>query len=313
MPNTQKLLENKEKLVSLIKIKGPSLPINLARLINEQPLFTSAFLAELLSDKRLKISNMKVGSSPLYYLEGQEAMLENFVEYLSPREKEAFHILKQERVVRDQDLSPVTRVAIRAIPDFAVSVQVRIAEDITLFWKYFNVSDTEMHESIRKITTTPRGVLTYPQIAPKQNTQEQDSQQKTPEPKKSEQSHSPEPEQVQQLTPQKPKKPVPESEFTAKIKEYLKTKDIEVLETLLEKKKEFTAKVRIDSLFGKQSYYLIAKEKKKITENDLRLALQKAQAERMPALILSQGELDKKAQIYRREWHNILKFERVNP
>ena len=312
MPDTQKLFENKEKIIATIKIKCPSLPIHLARIINQPPLFTSAFLAELLADKRLKISNMKVGSSPLYYIQGQELMLENFVEYLSPIEKEAFSILKQEKVLRDSDLQPVTRVAIRSIPDFAIPVQIRIGEDIILFWRYFQISDNEMHNLINSISTSPRQSHL---ILPSQTSHPQIEQ--TPSKPQQEQALStilkdmkPIPRQ-KQISLQKQKKSSIESVFVSKLKEYLTAKDIEIIEILSEKKKEFMAKVRIDTLFGKQTYYLTAKDKKKITENDLTLALHKSQAEKMPCVVLSPGDLDKKAQEYRKEWHNTIKFEKL--
>jgi hypothetical protein len=64
-------------------------------------------------------------------------------------------------------------------------------------------------------------------------------------------------------------------------------------------------------MFGKQEYYLVAKDKKKISETDLVFALQKAQEIKMPALIMTPGDLDKKAQEYHKSWKNIIKFEKV--
>ena len=74
----QKLQEKKEKIILVINSIGPSYPSRIARETGIDPLFVSAFLAELVSDKKLKVSNMKVGSSPLYLIPGQEPLLENF-------------------------------------------------------------------------------------------------------------------------------------------------------------------------------------------------------------------------------------------
>ena len=79
----------------------------------------------------------------------------------------------------------------------------------------------------------------------------------------------------------------------------------------MEKKKEFAGKIRIDSLFGKQEFYLMAKDKKKITETDINLALQKAQSEKMIAVILSPGILDKNAEEHLKQWRNLIKFEKI--
>jgi hypothetical protein len=100
-------------------------------------------------------------------------------------------------------------------------------------------------------------------------------------------------------------------EFSNKIKEYLSKKDIELLSIVEEKKKDFTARVRIDMAFGKQEYFLVAKDKKKISEIDLTMAHQRAQSEKILALIISPGDPDKKAMEYLRTWRNLVKYEKI--
>jgi len=387
MPDMQQLSNLKQQLISAIQINGPSLPVHLSKSIKQSPLFTSAFLAELVKDQKLKTSNLKVGSSPLYYLVGQEHLLEKFSEHLNSREQQAFHQIKTEQVIKDQDLDPPVRIAIKSIPDFAVPIQVRVGNEVTLFWKYFQLSNQETRGLIQKIVTTPerekkksvpdqsqvtetqqptqsirqeptvleraqdseksQKILTSQQpISPIQPTpilsnapaQTQTAQQSIspsnpeqtpafvapitpspiqPEPNNTNRDLQPNKQDLQLTDSPKPKipklpKPPVQHEFPQKIKQYLQAKDIEILETFSEKKKEYTAKVRTDELFGKQVYYLIAKEKKNITDTDLTLALQQAQTEKMPALILSPGKLNKKAQDYRATWHNLLKFEKLN-
>ena len=84
-----------------------------------------------------------------------------------------------------------------------------------------------------------------------------------------------------------------------------------MLQVILEKNKEFIAKVRVDILFGKQEFLLIAKDKKKIEDNDLIVALHRAGNLKMPSLFISNGSLDKNAEVYLKEWNGLLKFEKV--
>ena len=65
-----KLNQDKERIISFIEKSGPSLPVHIAKAANLNMLFASAFLSELYSEGRLKMSNMKVGSSSLYYITG---------------------------------------------------------------------------------------------------------------------------------------------------------------------------------------------------------------------------------------------------
>lgn len=297
MPDLLKLKENKEKILTIIQSQGPSFPAKIARQTGISPLFTSAFLAELVSEKRLKLSNTKVGSSPLYFTTGQETQLENFATYLNSKEREAFDLLKNSQILADEQQTPAIRVALRSIKDFAYPINVRLDEKTKLFWRYFSLPENQIKPKIQEILTKKQ-----PQTKPKLTPIKSQEQLVTgPEEITKKDSRS-------RLKPSRIPKP---SEFANSIREYLSAKDIEILETLSEKKREFISKIRLDENFGKQSYYLIAKDKKKVSTNDLTIALQNAQSNKMPALFISPGELDKKAKEHLKEWHNLIKFEQI--
>ena len=69
---TQDTSDIKEKILLVIKRGGPSLPVHVARETNLSMLFAAAFLSELHSENKIKISRMKVGGSPVYFIPGQE-------------------------------------------------------------------------------------------------------------------------------------------------------------------------------------------------------------------------------------------------
>ncbi len=307
----QDVAATKERILSIIQQKGPSLPVQIARAINVSPLFTAVFLSELREDNKLKTSDMKIGSSPLYYLKGQEAQLENFIEYLNHREKEAFFLIKNSQILEDDKQTPVMRVALRAIKDFALPFKAQSDSIEKIFWRYNLLEEEEFTKKMQK-TLNP---LAKTEEAPIKKPEEEKEEIKIETKEKELPILLSEPTETVPKEPQtktRVKKSTVPSEFAEKIKEFLTAKDIEVLATLLEKKKEFIAKIRTDTLFGKQEYYLIAKDKKKINETDLTLALQKAQSEKMIALILSPGEIDKKALPHAKEWRNLIKFEKIS-
>ena len=306
MPELPKLKQHKETIISVIKTKGPSLPVQISKKIEVAPLFASAFLAELYSEKRIKISDMKVGSSPLYYIPGQEHMLENFIQYLNSREKEAFLLLKKEKILEDKSQTPITRVALRALKDFAIPIKLKINNEPGLFWRYYQTPESEIKTILQK--SLPQTPQPEPEPKPKPVPSPQPQPEPTPQP-----NPKPEPESSQQIL-QTPKKKIrtQEHEFPKKMREHLSARNVEILEILSEKKKEFTAKIKTSSPFGRQEFYLIAKNKKSTTENDLALILQKAQAEKMPALFMCSGSLNKKSINYLKEWANLVKFEKLN-
>ncbi len=287
----QALNRKKERILLSLKLRGPSLPSHIAKEIESDLIFAAAFLSELRAEGKIKISNMKVGSSPLYYLSGQESMLENFVEHLNSREKEALLLLKKEKILQDEKQEPVIRVVLRAIKDFAFPIRIRVGEESKLFWKYFSVSDEEIREIISKAIS--------PKIEKKEELERVIKTEATEKEKKEKKIRKKETKKIEM------------GEFSKNVKDYLSAKDIEILAVFSEKKKEFNSKIRIDTSFGKQEFYLVAKEKKNVTENDLAVALQKAQSEKMLAVLMSNGELNNKAKSYLKEWNNLIKFEKL--
>lgn len=327
-------LKSKERILVFIKARGPSLPVQIARDINVSTIFASAFLSELKTEGKIIVSNMKVGSSPLYYLPGQELQLENFVQYLNQREKEAFELVKKEKFLEDEKQTPVIRVALRAIKDFAIDKRLRVNGDSKLSWKYFAISDDEFMKlaeerlgikkeepivapavhAVSSVSSTPASSISEEQ---KKEVKEKKivKKHKPRVTREKEQTALIKEEVLEKSLESAPvvleKKKVQESEFGKNIREYLLAKDIELLSTSMEKKKEFEGVVRIDTLFGKQEFYLIVKDKKSVSDSDLLVALQKAQSKKMPALVMTSGELNKKAKEYLKEWGSLIKFEKI--
>lgn len=307
--DTQTVANTKERIISYIQLKGPSLPVHIARQIDSSPLFTSAFLSELYREQKLLMSHLKVGSSSLYLISGQEQQLENFVQYLNQKEREAYNLLKENKVLMDEQLQPAIRVAIREIKDFALPFRATIETEQKIFWRYAFTPETEVEEILKKRFS--KHSSEQKQIA----SQEKSKEEITPSENSSKEQikeavQSEERDQTIHKRSIKKKKPA-DSKFLSNLKEYLTAKDIEILSIIEEKAKELSAKIRINDSFGKQEYYLIAKERKKVKEEDLALVLHKAQQEKMLALFMAPGELDKKAHEFIKEYRNLVKFDRV--
>jgi len=142
------------KIIDTLKKRGPSLPIQIAKEVALSSLFVSAFLSELVDDKRVKVSSLKVGGSPLYFLDGQEEQLEKFQKFLHPKESEAFLLLRSSKLLKDSNQDPAIRVALRAIKDF--SVGFKVGEDI--YWRYLLVPEQEITDLINS-QIKPQAVL----------------------------------------------------------------------------------------------------------------------------------------------------------
>lgn len=292
----------RERILEIIKAKGPSLPVHLARTLQVQPLFISAFLSEMFGDQKVLMSSLKVGSSSLYYFQGQEAQLENFVQHLNQREREAFELLKKFRFLEDSAQEPVVRVALRALKDFAFPVSMNIRGESKLFWRFYSVPEEELINSFNKPASKFQNVVRKNQ--PEKKVENVSIDELATEKIKEEKE-----ENILPVKKVKKEKIEGDSQFLNKIKKILGERKIEIVEIFSEKKKELHAKVSADGLFGKQEFYFVAKDKKKVQEDDIAAVLQKAQAERMPAFFIANGDIHKDAKEYLEKWGNLIRLE----
>lgn len=145
------LTRKKELILAFIRARGPSLPVHIARDVKTSPLFASAFLSELYNEQKLRMSHLKVGSYSLYLLQGQENLLENFIQFLNHKEQEAFNLIKQNRLLIDEQLTPAIRVAMREIKDFAIPIKANINNAEKILWKYAFLADFDFQNLVQKI------------------------------------------------------------------------------------------------------------------------------------------------------------------
>ena len=69
----------RDKIIEIVKEQGPLLPMIIMKGLEIDSTYAGAMLSEMVSSKMLKITNVKRGGSPFYYLEGQEERLENLM------------------------------------------------------------------------------------------------------------------------------------------------------------------------------------------------------------------------------------------
>ncbi|MBI2656044.1 hypothetical protein HYX06_06495 [Candidatus Woesearchaeota archaeon] len=292
----EKAMELREKIVEIVKSKGPVLPVQISKEIGTNILMASAHLAELTASKRLKISNVKVGGSPLYYLAGQEPMLQKFTGNFNDKEKKAFDLLSQIRILVDSEQEPVMRVALREIKDFAMPLNVTYNSKTEIFWKWFLTPDDEAE----KIIKTKLGI---------DKPEEKKIEAKKAEPIKP-LKEKPAPKEIKESPQQKLKEPIEklqekrgrkpkekEDLFLKDLMKFFEKNRINIISSeVVKRNSEIDFVVEIPSVVGNLQYYCKAKNKKRTSDSDLSTAYVKGQLKKLPVLVLSTGELSSKAQ-----------------
>ena len=141
-----------DQILLFVKANGPTLPARIARIIKTDILLASAHLSDLSSQKKLMISNLKVGGSPLYYFLGQEEQLFRFaVDNLNPKDFIVLETLKEKKILREANLDLLSKVALRSLKDFAIPLQVRTKDRAELFWKWHSLSSDDTNAGIKKL------------------------------------------------------------------------------------------------------------------------------------------------------------------
>lgn len=267
----------KEKIVFTIKRRGPCLPVHIASEIQTSILFASAFLSELFSEKKIKMSHMRVGSSPLYFISGQEYLLENFSQHLRSKEKDAFNLLKEKKFLIDSKQEPAIRVALRSIRDFATPFK----ENEEIIWKYH--TETGFPPKLLKPIIQKKAEFVEEEIRVIEKPKQLDIfGEETKEPIKKTVQKVP----VKRVTASQRKN----EKFFNKVKEFLAEKSIGISGIEGFSKTDLILRVIEEGI----EKLLIAYNKKRITETDLLKAHKKASEYNLPYIILSLGDPPKK-------------------
>ena len=277
----------REKIVSFIKVNGPVLPVQVSKQFGGDLFFAGAVLSELVGRQKVRISNAKVGGSPVYYVDGQEYKLHVLYDHLKDVHKKVYDLLKDNKVLRDKDLEAWQRVALREIKDFAYPIQ----NEDGIFWKWYLISDNEAIQIIKEryYPELKEAPLEMPEVMPvvKQGAVEEkvalieDSLPK---------------EIIKEFQKPKLKKVHEPGDTSIAVRNYFSQKKAVIIEEkILRKNSELEYLVEIPSSVGKVKFFVKYRNKKVITDADLVLAHNDAQLRKLPLLFLSSGDLNKKA------------------
>jgi len=281
------LKEKKQSIIEQLRKKGPSLPSAISKEVNLPLLFTSAIFSEMVAEKSIVFSRMRIGGSPLYYIKGQESQLENFVKHLPAKEREAFELLKKELVLNAEKLEPSIRVALNNIKDFAVLMRIKFNDEEKTFWRLHTVLEEEAVSRIEDMLkrTDEKKSKKSEKEKPKEKEFDEKSEIKIREK-----------ESIIEK-PKKQRKNIRKDAFNETADSWLEKNNFEIIEKL-DGKDDAVGVVSVSSSLGKLNFLVIAKTKAKLNETDLSFVYNQGVQFKMPVLLLIKGELTKKADAY---------------
>ena len=275
--------DKRETVIELIKEKGPVLPVHISKEIGTDIIYAGAVLSELSMQDKVKITSVKAGGSPFYYLKDQEKELEGLIKHLNEQDKKTAKLLKEKSILKDSELTPLERVSLRQIKDYAKSIQVKLGENIETFWRWYLIPEVNAKNLIIEMLKESDPEEEQKNIAETlvKKTKKKVVKKEQPSEKTVDE------EEVKEMAKE-------EKTGLAVIYDYFREKGIEVLnEKTVKKGKEVNYVVKIDSGIGKLRYFVKFKDKKRINDGDISLAFH--EAGKLPLLFVSNGDLVKKA------------------
>lgn len=333
---TNTVLSIKEKAVEIVRGRGPLLPVQITKELGINIMFASALLSELVDNGTIKISHTKIGGSPVYFVSGQEGKLQALRDKLNDKQQKAFDMLKQSKILRDSEIDPVIRVALRDIKDFAHPLRVTSGSLQEIFWKWYLIPDSEaepivkekmsalekceqkekpkavddelgqIESELKKLEEKRKALLPIEQKIKQEiitetmaETKEEKSVERPKDVKEkpAKSRKSSVKDEIQTRIIPSPLQIDESDSFMKTVLDYFKQNNIEATEMKqIRKESDFEGVVKIPSSVGIMNYALRAKNKKKITDSDLSLLFVHSQMKKMPILLITTGGLTKKAQ-----------------
>ncbi|NPE26416.1 hypothetical protein HNV12_00230 [Methanococcoides sp. SA1] len=299
--------EKKNKIINFLIQNGPSLPVQVAKAIQMDPVFASAILSELLSSKQIITSHLKIGASPLYLLPTQTQKLEEKTEHLKTIEKQAQEKLREKNVIFDEEEEPAIRIALRNIKDFAKPFKFK--EKIT--WKYAFTSQEKIDEILFP-KETPK-----PETPKHRNTEtptsKSESIPKAWEVKKEEikiikKESEKKVENIFEEKPEIKEKPKPKETFLEKIENFLEKQDTKIKAIEEVDKTKVIATIEHNS----KTTILFAFNRKRITEAELLKCYKHAKKKNLGYRIITKDTPTKKMQETIDAYKSLTKIQKLD-
>ncbi len=277
-----------EKIMQLANIT-PVQPINIARALSRDSFTASAMLSELVGKGKLKISHLKLGSSPLYYVPEKSSQLKDYIKYLNDKDQKTAKLLEEEKILRENEQDPLTKVSLKSLKDFAMPLEVQLGEQKEIFWKWYLITNSEAEEIIKQKLNIKKQEDQTEHKPSNLATETKSPETKEELPKKIQEKQHKLTEKTQET------KPISQ-DFFKQAQDFFKQNNITINEhQQIKKNTEYFFDIQIKTPVGELNYYCIVKNKKRITDSDITNTFVQAQMKKLPALLISEGELTKKA------------------
>jgi len=281
-----------DKILSFLKTNGPSTNIDICKGIQLQSYVVDALLSSMVG-KTIKKSHKRLGSTRVYYLQGQEERARMRVyKSLEPDQQAFLKKLENVRVISGEEIS---EEQIEEWQDFMLP----FSHNGRQAWHWFEINQSAAKKLLKPAAGSP-SVSTQPRVvsapaAPKPAARPAEKPQAKPATKGKGGAKVLKADDVK--AKKTPKVKVPEAGFADKVALWLQSQG----STIGEKKEEkdgFEIEAMMPTALGEQTYLVIVKtpKKKKLGTGDVSDAYSKAVSRKAPVILVSSTGFAKSAE-----------------
>jgi len=260
-------MKSEDAILEVIKVSGPLLPIEVSSKLKLNSYVANAYLNELAGKGILKKSGESVGSDFLFYVEGQDKVVQ-----------ERLTKLKEGAVTAKTFSSspPASTEVLEKRKQFEERLKAIEKREEDQKSRQLTISEVKKEEPLKDVEPV----------------QEKPIEAVTKIIKKT----------VSTITKKKPEK----VDLISLAEDYLKTSNCSVMSREGKRKRsEWNYMVETDSTFGKLNFLVKVRDKKSISDADLNMAYTESLSYKAPVLFLTKGKLTKAAKEYLESNHMV--------
>lgn len=140
------MILTRDNLLRFVQQEKAVFPSTVSEAFKTTTLVASAALSELVKQNLVKVTNLKIGSSPYYYDPKQrEYLIKIGEEKLSEKYKPFFYRLMEQKIISNSQLSANEQIATSYLQDFAIPLEIEYQDKKFKFWVWYllDLEDTK--------------------------------------------------------------------------------------------------------------------------------------------------------------------------
>ncbi|MCW1301351.1 MAG: restriction endonuclease [Candidatus Nanoarchaeia archaeon] len=268
--------EIQARVISYLMAKGPSLPVELCKIIGTDTLTSNAILSSLVASNKIKKSYRRIGSSNFYYLPGQEEMLRRKIyESLNEMERGLIEKFRIERVIPEYKLTPNEVEFLHGLMDFIEPIVMKVNDRDIFFWKFHSVGEAEFQEKVKGFMEELKRIAIETKAS---------------------------------------KEEVGKEDIIGRVEKFIQRIGGKIIEEKC-KGKEGKFMVEIQTAFGELEVLVVYKDKKRIDEKDLSVLYAEMMKRKSLLLLITNGKFTKEAEEFLQKnfgkWIKILRLDEI--